>query len=261
MLHGTQGYFLERARCARRNSLASLLVALALLATQELLSMPPVRHRLARIDPQRFGLEGPERYVRRILLESIGPLRIQSGRDLTMVQQQSVRGGAAEKPRSTSPGAEPETRDRRPSLGDSPEDFVSTASAIYRSAPGPRAEPETRDRRPGIGDSPADLVSMARAIYRSAPVVQSEDLVIERLVKPRYPEEARQRDIEGKVALVALVDTTGRVASVDIMASTGERELEKAATEAVWQCRFRPYRVKGDVREVYAVFRFAFRIY
>ena len=227
MLHGTQGYFLERARCARRNSLASLLVALALLATQELLSMPPVRHRLARIDPQRFGLEGPERYVRRILLESIGPLRIQSGRDLTMVQQQSVRGGAAEKPRSTSPGA----------------------------------EPETRDRRPGIGDSPADLVSMARAIYRSAPVVQSEDLVIERLVKPRYPEEARQRDIEGKVALVALVDTTGRVASVDIMASTGERELEKAATEAVWQCRFRPYRVKGDVREVYAVFRFAFRIY
>ena len=253
MLHGTQGYFLERARCARRNSLASLLVALALLATQELLSMPPVRHRLARIDPQRFGLEGPERYVRRILLESIGPLRIQSGRDLTMVQQQSVRGGAAEKPRSTSPGAEPETRDRRPSLGDSPEDFVSTASAIYRSAPGPRAEPETRDRRPGIGDSPADLVSMARAIYRSAPVVQSEDLVIEKLVRPTYP--------EGKVALVALVDTTGRVASVDIMASTGERELEKAATEAVWQCRFRPYRVKGEVREVYAVFRFAFRIY
>jgi len=58
-----------------------------------------------------------------------------------------------------------------------------------------------------------------------------------------------------------LVDTAGRVASVDIMASTGERALEKAATEAVWQCQFRPYRVKGEVREVYAVFRFAFRIY
>jgi len=227
MLHGTQAYFVERARCARRTSLANLLVALALLGAQGLLSLPPVRHRLAQIDPQRFGLEGPERYVRRILLESLGPLQLRTGQELTMVRQQSVRGGAAERARSRSP----------------------------------RAEPETRERRPGIGDSPEDLVSMARAIYRSAPVVQSEDLVIERLVKPRYPEEARQREIEGKVALVALVDTAGRVASVDIMASTGARELEKAATEAVWQCQFRPYRVRGEVREVYAVFRFAFRIY
>ena len=227
MLHGTQAYFVERARCARRTSLASLLVALALLGAQGLLSLPAVRHRLAQIDPQRFGLEGPERYVRRILLESLGPLQLRTGQELTMVRQQSVRGGAAERARSRSP----------------------------------RAEPETRERRPGIGDSPEDLVSMARAIYRSAPVVQSEDLVIERLVKPRYPEEARQREIEGKVALVALVDTAGRVASVDIMASTGARELEKAAPEAVWQCQFRPYRVRGEVREVYAVFRFAFRIY
>jgi len=29
----------------------------------------------------------------------------------------------------------------------------------------------------------------------------------------------------------------------------------------MWQCRFRPYRVRGEVHEVYAVFRFSFRIY
>ena len=80
MLHGTQTYFLERARSARRTSLTTLLVALALLGAQGLLSLPPVRHRLARIDPQRFGFEGPDRYVRRILLESIGPLRLATGR-------------------------------------------------------------------------------------------------------------------------------------------------------------------------------------
>ena len=102
---------------------------------------------------------------------------------------------------------------------------------------------------------------MARAIYRTAPVVQSEELVIERLVRPAYPEDARDANLEGKVAVVALVDTAGHVASVDVMASTGQRTFEKAATEAVWQCLFRPYKVGGKVREVYAVFRFAFRMY
>ena len=227
MLHGIHSYYAERARFERRTSLAILVVALVLLGGEWLLGYPPVRKRVAVIDPQRFGFEGPERYVRRILLESLGPLRLDTGREMTMVRQQAMKGGSQGAPRAT---ADP-------------------------------AEPETRPRRAGMGDSPEDLVAMARSIYRSAPVVQSEDLVIERLVKPTYPEEARSHDIEGKVALIALVDTTGHVASVDIMASTGERQLEKAATEAVWQCLFRPYRVKGEVREVYAVFRFSFRIY
>jgi TonB family protein len=125
----------------------------------------------------------------------------------------------------------------------------------------PAAIPETRPHRLGVGDSEQDLLARAREIYRHAPVVQSEDLIIERLVKPEYPEDAKNRNIEGHVALVALVDTAGEVVSVDLMGSTGERQLEKAATEAVWQCRFRPYKVAGEVHEVYAVFRFAFRIY
>jgi hypothetical protein len=41
----------------------------------------------------------------------------------------------------------------------------------------------------------------------------------------------------------------------------GAAELERASSEAVWQCRFRPYRPQGRAREVYALFRFNFRIY
>jgi TonB family protein len=165
--------------------------------------------------------------VRRILLESAGPLNLMSGRAVNLVRQQSARGGTRVRGRSRSP----------------------------------QAIPVTREQRMGPGESVDELLARARAIYRSAPVVQSEDLVIEVLIKPEYPEDARNRNIEGKIALVALVDTTGRVAGVDVMRSTGERQLERAATEAVWQCRFRPYRVGGEVHEVYAVFRFAFRIY
>ncbi len=226
MLHGIPAYYHERARFERRVSLITIGVAFGMLGALWLVSRPEVR-RLLPLDAQRFGFEGREQYVRRIILESLGPLNLQSGPALTLLRQSAMKGGV-----------------ERP---------VRTRATL--------AEPETRERRMGPGVSAEDLIARARAIYRTAPVIQSEDLIIEHLVKPEYPEDARSRNIEGKVALVALVDTTGHVAEVDILGSSGERQLEKAATQAVWQCQFRPYRVKGEVREVYAVFRFAFRIY
>jgi TonB family protein len=70
-----------------------------------------------------------------------------------------------------------------------------------------------------------------------------------------------EKNVEGKVTVQALVDTVGNVVEVQLVTSTGEELFEKAAEEAVWLCRFRPYRAGGEVSEVYAVFRFSFRIY
>jgi TonB family protein len=226
MLHGVHEYYRQLAQFERRLALTILAVACAFLGGLLLVSQPALLRHLP-LTANRFGYEGRERFVTRILLESMGTLNLAAGPELTMIQQEARKGGSPTRPRS------------RARLG----------------------EPDTRQPRAGPGDSPEDLMSRARAIYRSAPVVQSEDLVIERLVKPQYPEDARNRNIEGKVALVALVDTTGAVAQVDVIGTTGERQLEKAATEAVWQCRFRPYKVNGETREVYAMFRFSFRIY
>jgi TonB family protein len=93
------------------------------------------------------------------------------------------------------------------------------------------------------------------------PVFQSEELIIDRLVKPDYPASLLARDVEGKVTVQALVDTVGQVVDVQVVASTGETLFEQAARDAVWQCRFRPYRRGGEASEVYAVFRFSFKIY
>lgn len=226
MVHGIHEFYLERDRFERRLAITTIGVSLMLLGTLGLASLPAVRHRLP-LDVERFGFEGRDQFVQRIILEAEGPLNLQARPGLTLVQQQASRGGTEIRGRSHSP----------------------------------QAIPVVSDHRSGPGDSPEDLLARARAIFRSAPVIQSEDLVIDRLIKPTYPEDARNRNIEGKVALVALVDTTGRVASVDVMDSSGERQFELAATEAMWQCRFRPYRVRGEVHEVYAVFRFSFRIY
>jgi TonB family protein len=236
MAHGSQEYFRERARFERRLSLTVASVSLVLLACEYSLLLPEVRQSLlARflenraLAPRRFGFEGPEQYVRRITLETNGPPGPSPGRPLIYYQSaRTVKGGRSQRKTSTDPHGRPDTRP------------------------------------PGIGpgESTADLMARARVLYGgSAPVMQSEDLIIERLVKPEYPPDARDRNVEGRVALVALVDTTGAIAHVDLMSSTGETQLVEAATAAVRQCRFRPYRVNGRLTEVYAVFRFSFRIY
>lgn len=230
MVHGTSGYFVERARFERRLSLVTLIVAIAFLGVQAILIPPRVRGTISRnfipLDPKRWGFEGQEQLVRRIVLESNGPLGGTREAGATFVPRVSLHGGTAR-----------------------------------HHAPSDLAVPDPRRIGIGPGESPEDLLSRARARYHEAPVVQSEDLIIEHLVRPVYPEEARDHDIEGHVALVALIDTTGRVVQVDLMSSSGADLLDHAASDAVWNCRFKPYQREGRVQEVYAMFRFNFRIY
>jgi TonB family protein len=226
MVHGSSGYFVERARFERRVSLFMVGVAVSALALQIVVLIPGVRARLTKsalIDPMRWGFEGPEQYVKRIVLQTSGRGGSLNTPVVTYIPRQALAGGARRMLNS----------DRT-------------------------ATPEPRRIGIGPGDSPEDLLTRARQIYRRAPVVQSEDLIIERLVRPTYPEDANQRHIGGRVAVMALVDTTGHVVRVDVMNSSGEGQLDRAATEAVWSCRFLPYLHGGHVQEVYALFTFNF---
>jgi TonB family protein len=235
MLHGSEDYFRERARFERRLSLIVSGVSLTVLAFHAALLLPTVRRTVAErvlkgpLGPRRFGFEGPEQYVQRIVLEAYGPPGPSPGHPTILYRStQAVKGGRT----ATAPSEDP------------------------------HALPDTRRAGSGPGNSTEDLVAQARIIYGGgALVMRSEDLVIEQLVKPEYPPDAQDRNIEGLVAIVALVDTTGAVTQVDLMSSPGERQLEEAAMAAVRKCRFRPYRLDGRLSEVRAVFRFAFRMY
>lgn len=227
MTHGIQTHFLERRRFARRVSGITLGCAVLFLAAQLASAIGPLRRAADRIPVVRFGYEGRDQYVRRIELKSETGLQAQEIGPQQIPQPRMRRGGAAERAR---------TRDRR-------------------------ALPEVRPRRDREGEANLDQVARAARQLLDVPVVQSEDLIIEHLVKPSYPEDARDKGIEGRVAVLALVDTLGLVASAEVLSSESqEPSLERAATEAVLQCRFRPYQVDGRSRSVYAMFRFAFRI-
>lgn len=224
MIHGSSAYFVELARCARRVSLLTLGLGVAGLVALIATQLTPLRH--SRIDTARFGFEGPNQYVRRIRLEHYqGPSPLLS--DLGKIQPRSARAGG--------------DRALRPSKN-----------------PG---RPMVKMPVRGPGDEATNIVARSVSRLGSVPVVRSEDLVIDRLIEPEYPIPLLDKNVEGKVTVQALVDTIGQVVQVEVLSSTGEGLFERAAQEAVMRCRFRPYRPGGEVSEVYAVFRFSFRIY
>jgi protein TonB len=64
-------------------------------------------------------------------------------------------------------------------------------------------------------------------------------------VKPRYPESARRRGIEGTVLLQMRITAQGRVEAVKVVRSAGYPELDESAIEAVRRWRFEPARRNG----------------
>jgi TonB family protein len=230
MSHGVHAYFQERERAARRVSILSATIGGGVLALLLLPTLNPSLHRAMRDTIDRtthFGYEGPDQYVRRIELQ-------QYAGATTRLQQLG-----AVQPLTSKKGGTPEP-----------------GHSTHRNA-----QPQPTTRATGPGTAELDLTMRAVSRLANVPVVQSEDLVIEHLVRPEYPATLLDRNLEGRVMVQALVDTVGRVVEVQVMASSGEALFERAAEAAVWQCRFQPYRRSGAASEVYAVFRFSFRIY
>jgi TonB family protein len=227
MTHGIEAFFTERARARRRVATNSVLTGTVLLAALGTANLPPVSRALRQTRVLRFGFEGPPRYVRLVEVEARPGLQ-EPLRDIGQVS--TTARGAAGAPRPAEGVRVPRRRTSTPDVS----------------------------RDPG---SRGDLVARALASQSQVPIFQSNDLIIERLVRPTYPEDARDQGLEGKVAVLARVDTAGQVIEAEVMTGSGTLQLDRAAEEAVRQCRFRPYRVAGEAREVYAVFRFAFRIY
>lgn len=222
MLHGTEAYFVERSRAARRVALLAVTTASSLLGGLLLTTLPAFHEPMEEF--RRFGVEGERRYVRRILLAE------QEGRALSAPARDVLGGVSARK------GGSPAR----------PKERGNTA------APAPA-------RVEGPGEAAEDLAAHAVSTYRDLPVVESDQLIAEHLVTPRYPPEALERNSIGAVTLLALVDTTGRVAEVDVLTSP-DSLLTGSALNAVWQFRYRPYHLASSLRGVYALMRFNFTI-
>jgi TonB family protein len=80
------------------------------------------------------------------------------------------------------------------------------------------------------------------------PVSHLNEGMLIKQTQPVYPAIARQTRIEGKVLLVAIIDTQGRI--TNLRALSGHPFLIPAAIDAVQQWRYRPYILNGQPVEV-----------
>jgi protein TonB len=76
-------------------------------------------------------------------------------------------------------------------------------------------------------------------------------------VKPDYPEVAKQIRISGQVALEAIIDEDGAVASVRTL--NGNPILAKAATDALKRWKFKPFKEEGKAIKVSSDFTLEFK--
>lgn len=224
LTHGIETFFSEYVANRRRVATVLLLVSAAFTALIVIVGRRASHTDLG--DPKRFGFEGPKQWVERIRLEELAERDAPGFYAITYLTAEARRGSKRPTDQSSHPQAVP----------------------VIKKAP-------------GEGEDAVDLLAKARMLALEGPVVRSEDLIIERLVRPEYPPEARDRNIEGVVEVLALVDTTGNVLQIQIVGGTREPLLERAAAKAILECRYRPYRVADHALRVWAAYRIAFSLY
>lgn len=110
------------------------------------------------------------------------------------------------------------------------------ASPVGMKTPVPRARELDPPPVEVVMTEPAPSPSRARVEAPARPV---------KAISPKYPRGARRRGEEGVVEADVTVEADGAVSSVEILKSSGYRELDDAAREAVMKASFTPARSGG----------------
>lgn len=88
----------------------------------------------------------------------------------------------------------------------------------------------------------------AKSITRIKQGGQIQSRLITNAVDPIYPQEAKDKHIQGKVRLHAIISKDGSVGQLELM--SGHPLLAKAALEAVRQWKYKPTLLNGEPVEV-----------
>jgi protein TonB len=120
----------------------------------------------------------------------------------------------------------------------------------------PTAMAPTETPTPAVVD-PAPPTSDARTGTGSG---ESRMLAYDGALKLAYPRAAIRRHAQGTVLLHVLVDTDGRAQQIELSRSSGHRELDDAAREAVRRARFRPVLENGVAVPAWGLVPIEFRL-
>jgi periplasmic protein TonB len=130
--------------------------------------------------------------------------------------------------------------------------------------PDPFPDPVAPDRDP-FDSSPADFDSLLK-IRTTESSPQSDwkhwdkDPEPTKLVRPLYPDLARQAGIEGVVMVLVTIGVDGKVVEASILSSEVTEAMDRAALAAARLCRFTPVEQQGKKVKVTVMIPFQFRL-
>ena len=77
-------------------------------------------------------------------------------------------------------------------------------------------------------------------------------------VQPVYPRTAIEMRIEGSVQLMAIITKTGGISEVKVL--SGDKELARAAIDAVKQWKYKPYLLNGEPVDIQTQITMKFKL-
>jgi protein TonB len=118
------------------------------------------------------------------------------------------------------------------------------ASDVAMPAPARGEDDEEKPRLVETAPAPPPPVASAPAPHPAAPVATSQPQAISSPA-PKYPARALRNGEHGTVLVSAEVGVDGVPKSVEVAKSSGSRQLDRAAVDAVRRWRFRPAMADG----------------
>jgi len=129
-----------------------------------------------------------------------------------------------------------------------------------RAAPAkPKAVPAADADAPSVIGMAAPAAAMPNIPTNADPLLKpslqklnisqgvSQGLLIKK-VSPTYPANALRMGVEGRVELLATISDTGEITHVQVI--SGDKQLTKAAADAVKQWKYKPYLLNGEPVEI-----------
>ncbi|QNA90131.1 energy transducer TonB [Massilia sp. Dwa41.01b] len=116
-----------------------------------------------------------------------------------------------------------------------------TAIAATTSTP-----PPTTSLTPPAPPAPAAQPSPAAGPSRTPAVADFSTCA-----KPEYPKASARNEEEGTTTISFLIGVDGRMVDSKITKSSGSRDLDRAAQQAIGKCRFKPAMVNGQPEQAW----------
>ena len=121
---------------------------------------------------------------------------------------------------------------------DAPEILEEPETLEQLEKPTPSDHPAPSEPPTPVEATPAPTISAERAKVVSDPVALNK-------IVPVYPRLARRKGHEGSVVVEISITGDGAVSDANVMSSSGHRELDQAALEAVRNAKFSPATENG----------------